>query len=998
MKKIFLLLLIVLAFAVHAQNLIKDPEIDLSPLSSEFSLSGNSKLGKISQFVEDATWNRCLKLELIDYHVNAEGKRSVNLGVRLGGQEKFAGAPCKPDTTYKFSLEIKGKANRAMINYIEWDKSQKSEKRRTGIHEIQPQNEWTVYKGTFKTSSSAQRLALMVQFWGDESRNPTQLKEKIGDYILIDKVSIEEVSKGSILQSDSATASTEVTPASVCIAPTEKEKAFTISGFKDLRVDQPARLPSTAKIYADNSAIYIDLEFRGAAPKAAYKGNGGREIWKDDFAEFFFDSPAPRQFVVSAAGGRWMGNGTQAVDEYSAWSATTEVLTGGWNASVKIPYTALGYKKPPKSGNFIRFNLCREHRVGGPYKALDLTRGNRMAGDEIVDNSSFSFTNGRFHDKKSWGVLFFGTMQPYADAIAKQLSTPELIQQAANVDLSNPGLAWARFEALKEADRLAKLSKEKFIIAQIPTHTDPAIPFLPDELNRPQAKFHLRAAGNEHAALAIAVANMSKDYEEYRVTLTRGWRRAEPQNESYMSLPGLEQADGTVLGPDKFTIRRGVIFRDSDMENHGKRYDILAKVNEVSSVPVPPREAGLVWIDFDCHGLKPGLYKGQLLATPLSSGRFTSFKHTRDGFEVKDDSKTIDVELEILPFSLPEPSSMSFNGFRTAFNQYHIDFMKNYDCIMYMITPWHFGCKFNPDGTITEKTPRPFLEPHIRLIAQNVQVPPGLKKVMIAYSAYPIFKRVHAKTLKFDSAEYWNAYREWIKYVDETLQKNGITRSEYTVEVFDEPNPKANSMEEVTRALAETKKAIPDIHLSNTNGERHFFDEIAPMVDNWMFGQHVFFDQTMIKKAASFRNMPERTLSIYACGTSMRQELYRYYRLLPWKAAHWGGQYVSLFQFLEQQPGFGFRKAPEGGVAYDTAETLVPSIRLENLRLGINDVRYIRLLDSMAQGDTPNAKAARAFLEKVTGEVSAVYPHDSGKAEEVRAKAIEYILLLKGPK
>ena len=1000
MKNHLFSMIALLAVSLNAQNLIKDPEIDLTPLSSEFRLCEDTRQGTLSQFVEDATWNRCLKLELVRYHVNEQGKRSVNLGVLLGGEGKKAGIPCKPDTTYSFSLEIKGTANRSMINFREWDKNGKGKKLRTSIHEIHPQKEWTVYKGTFKTSPAAQRLALVVQFWGNESPKPTQLKEKLGDYILLDKIKIEEVKTPLMQHVPVKTASSmkNIVPASVCIAPTSKDKAFVITGFKDLRIDRPAKLPSTAKLYADDKAIHVSFEFRGAAPKTAYSGTGGRDIWKDDFAELFFDSPVPdgkiRQFVISAGGGRWMGDGTKASDNYSAWSAETKVLHDGWNASVTIPYTAIGYEKAPKPGDHIRFNLCREHRVGGSYKVLDLTKGNRMAGDEIVDNSSFSFTNGNNHDRKNWGILFFDTMRPYADAIRKGLSSPELMKQAAEVDLSDPGRAWAQFEALKEADRIARLSKEKFIVAQIPASTDPSIPFLPDELSHPQKKFRLRAARNEYASMTVALANMTPDYEEYRVTLVSGWHRAEAQNEGFMPQAGLKHTDGTVLGSDKFTVRRGVIFRDSDMEKHGRRYDILAKVNEVSSIPVPPGEAGMVWINFDCHNLKPGLYQGKLLVTPLSSGRFLSFKHRRDGLEVKDDSKSVEVELEVLPFSLPEPSSFSFNGFRTAFNKYHIDFMKKYECIMYMITPWHFQCKFNSDGTIRKKTPKSYLEPHIQLIARNVQVPPGLKKVMVAYSAYPIFKRIHCPaTIKFDSPEYWNAYREWMKYVDETLRKNGIAREEYTVEVFDEPDPKKNPPAEVCRALAEAKKAVPGIHLSNTNGERNFFEKIAPLVDNWMFGQHIFFDPAEMKKTAVFRNQSSM-LSMYACGTSMRQELYRYYRLLAWKAAHCGGQYVSLFQFFEQTPGLDFRKTPSGGVAYDTGKTLVPSVRLENLRIGMNDIRYLRLLESLAKGNTTEAKSARLFLDKATKDVAVIYPHDSRKADEIRTKAIEFILKL----
>jgi hypothetical protein len=75
---------------------------------------------------------------------------------------------------------------------------------------------------------------------------------------------------------------------------------------------------------------------------------------------------------------------------------------------------------------------------------------------------------------------------------------------------------------------------------------------------------------------------------------------------------------GDLFPANKIVIRRGVAYKDSDAPNHGRRYDILAALNEASTVPVPPREGGLIWINFDCRGAKPGIYRGAITVIPFN--------------------------------------------------------------------------------------------------------------------------------------------------------------------------------------------------------------------------------------------------------------------------------------------------------------------------------------------------------------------------------------------
>ncbi|MFA7232205.1 MAG: hypothetical protein WC071_13115, partial [Victivallaceae bacterium] len=105
MKKILYSLLMLCTVSLCAENLIKNSEID-SGLSPEFRMEGKAGFYKLSPFTEDLTGNKCAKLDIISYMLDKAGKKRVNCGVMIGGEKGVTGFPAKPDTTYKFSVEL----------------------------------------------------------------------------------------------------------------------------------------------------------------------------------------------------------------------------------------------------------------------------------------------------------------------------------------------------------------------------------------------------------------------------------------------------------------------------------------------------------------------------------------------------------------------------------------------------------------------------------------------------------------------------------------------------------------------------------------------------------------------------------------------------------------------------------------------------------------------------------------------------------------------------
>ena len=69
MKKLLIALLLncLPGVFLSAQNLIKDSDVNKKPLSPEFRICEDTSTGTLTQFVEEYTWNHCLKLELKKY-------------------------------------------------------------------------------------------------------------------------------------------------------------------------------------------------------------------------------------------------------------------------------------------------------------------------------------------------------------------------------------------------------------------------------------------------------------------------------------------------------------------------------------------------------------------------------------------------------------------------------------------------------------------------------------------------------------------------------------------------------------------------------------------------------------------------------------------------------------------------------------------------------------------------------------------------------------------
>lgn len=548
---------------------------------------------------------------------------------------------------------------------------------------------------------------------------------------------------------------------------------------------------------------------------------------------------------------------------------------------------------------------------------------------------------------------------------------------------------------------LEGLLGEHFAVAQVPVCVDPTIPFLPDELAHPSTNLSFRAAENECGELPIAIANLTDQTEEFRVQVTRGFESVDWMSSGKL-MPGFRSESGDVIGPERITVRRGVRMRDSDATDRGARYDILAKVDSVSAIPVPSKEAGLVWIEVRTEDLKPGVYRGRLQVTALVGGAAENSKRpidnqTIDGVEKcpvvrGDDTKVIPIEFEILPFAI-ERSDFGFNGFAAPHTEGEIGYLNDLGGVYALVSPWGFRFTCDTNGVITARQLRPKIRKDIERIRDRARRVGKMPRILVGYSWYNVFRKVQAKEngLEFQSEAYWRAYREYTRFLADTMKELGLGFDDWAVEVIDEPIF-GMQHDEAVKAYRLAKESVQEMRLLVTEGEKEFFEDLFPYVDTWIFRFAHFEDERIAGYAKRMREAG-KNVSVYACYTSPRQDPSRYYRQLSWKTAAWGGSFVSLYQFIDNPYDASFHRATYGGVTYWTDEGLIPSIRLKSLLAGMTDIRYLRMLERLAagSGDAALMRETQEFVAKSIDEVTRTQQNDAARPDGFRHECVRFI-------
>ena len=901
--------------------------------------------GAFSLFNEEYTWNNCGKLEIRETHTNGN-IMTRSASVTIGRDGKFNGFAVKPDTTYDFSLDLRGGVKGASIKAISWHGDNYWKDRR--LIKVSPtssaplEQTWRTYKGSFRTPPDAKRAALQVAIWSNNEGN-AKLYE-VGDFVLIDNVKVE-MSKNNLTAS---------APAEVPVRKAIATGDGPFDDFVNLRNVSIPTAKTSVRPMARDSAFEFEIvcdEPRGVSSKD--DGN----IWSGDSVEVWFGSVDNRrhstQFGIGANGGKYAAVDGNRVSS-DVFESAVEKSETSWKIRLKIPFAAVGWGTDAKPGDSIPFNVGRYRRTAHVYETWSpLTTG--------------------FNDIAHFGELVYGD---YAAALKRSYGRDAVCRTRAEYEK-----AVAAAEKAKQEAKFAKFKGLRFSVAPVPVTSDFAVPFLPPEIFDPPEAIRLTAAINERKALPVAIANLAGRVEDYVVLL----ETAEKPLVGSFGLKGFPS--------DRITVRKALRMKDSSSREPTLRLDPLPVMDGAGSITIPPKAAGLVWFDFDTTGVPAGRYAGRLRVIPL--GGYGAFKQGKgySNITYSGDMQDIPVELEVRPITLSQRAAIPTGFFMGGLTEDAFGYQAQLGAECFNLTPWNFTYERTVAGDLDLDRPTTNALRQAETIRKHLRWGEALgfrTKFLVCYSSVYVFHSVYNP--KKEPAKDARLWPQFVLGIKKLMNSCGVDDSEYAIETYDEPP--SDGYAEIRAFHEAAKKVAPTVRLELTLGHRKMKVEelrrLGEVTDEWIVWDS-YFDSKPYRELFEQQAALGKTIRHYTCDTSPRPSLDSYFRKKAWFGEKYKLAGNMMYQFYDLQGGIGgrdFKTPTTGGIGYFVYGRFIPSIRFMAFREGITDLKYIACLRALAPGD----KAVEAFVADAVKRALGTCKHDPAEPDRLRERAAQMIL------
>ena len=954
---------VLMGMALHGEgNLIRNFDFSASEDSKALTPECRCESGRISLFTEDATWNRCCKVEVVNSTPDKSkpGCLIHSAGVTIGydAASKKYGFPVVPGVAYDLSVEIKGAVAGVIVDAVIWTgDSYWKDTRKIRIATARPNaGSWTVCKGTFRAPEGAKRASVRLAIWSS-GRWAATPQYKVGDFFLVDNVSVERSRKNF-----DAAASSQTVRLRKVVSLGDK--------FDDFRFDKtgvavPGEAGTEIAVRRSTDALVFDVFAREPGKLIVGDGPGGK-VWSGDAIDLVFAGKDGRraysQFAFNAAGAQYTDAGGQVGN--GDWSVSVNPVEGGWRAEATIPFAALGWSEP--SGE-IGFNVCRFRKADRSYSLWHPGKGN-------------------FKDPAELGRLL---LDGYETAFFREFGKSEKIAGRADFEEK-----WLKAEEERLAAKFVRFKNAKAVAAVVPTVSDWTIPYLPEEIFDAPTSIVVQSAVNELKGVPVAIANLTDRLCDYRVVLETDENVEGGFFRGQFGLAGFPA--------EKIKVRKAVRVREDATATPGMRFDPLPEMDEVGSMTVGPKEAGLVWLDFDLRGVPAGAYKGRLRVIPLCDTCGPSVGSEAKAANYATAAAAYKGSMVTLPFTL-EVEDLGLSGNAAPFSYgycQNVGSESAFDAAVaigadrFQVHAWTFIYELDAKGELDFSKPHRLMNDLGRTQIANCRKwakKYGFKlKFDILYSAHNAAMRIYngGNTLE-GRRRAWDIYLKALRHF---MDENGVKSEEYLLEIADEPKP--DVMEELLEAAKVAKAQYPDLRLLITLGYHEtdyaVLDRFLPYIDAWTlwYGRHGRKGERDFIKRARARGAE---MFYYMCQTPIRNPVHSYYRLQPWHA--WGDQIDGgmLYQFSEHIKGrmLGYRDfidLPYGGVIYyGRGDSAVPSLRYMALREGFQDIRYFDALERLAGGDSD----VRMFLDGASAKANG--STDARVPDRLREKMREFL-------
>ena len=529
-------------------------------------------------------------------------------------------------------------------------------------------------------------------------------------------------------------------------------------------------------------------------------------------------------------------------------------------------------------------------------------------------------------------------------------------------------------------------SGRRLAVAPVSPLCEMACPFFPEELLEMPREASIRAAVNEQKPLPVAVANLTDATAQYRVVL-----ETEPEG---LTISKTVPDDG-VFGLKGFpqrniTVREALRFKDTDGDPVTLRLDPLPRIGEAGVITVPPREAGLVWFDFDTRGVKPGKYKGRIRVIPLSEpATYEMDKRTRAYVRKKSSEVFMPVTLVVDPIVLPAEPVRPAHMCCDAETEESFNMQADVGVRVFMMNVYWFHPKVEAEAD--NRVARAVRRHREWAKKRGIDI-----KFFVKYSAFSYSQKVFNPGRKPEQK--WKAWEDTVRAIKRMMNAAGVDDRDYFVETWDEPFGK--DLPDMVEAHRIAKEIAPTMQLYMSlcvrDIQKHdFLSVLADRTDLWVLLDHPsyfsgeFYDRIKKLQASG------KKIGHYMCSVSPTHSLSGYFRRHCWRAEYHGLDGDFLYEFLDSsRTGRGrlsFKTHTQGEIAFRLGEAIVPSVRYMAYREGITDIKYMEALRRLAGSDPKVA----AFLTKAAAQVVVEDPSSRDLPERMREEARK-LLLSKG--
>jgi len=920
--------------------------LDFTGSASNLAPECRADAGRVSLFIEDRSWNKCGKCEVVKGVPDKDypGHTVFSANALIGFVEPGRGYPVKAGVRYDVSFDVKSLAGDMVVNadVVAWTGGAYWKDRKM-VKSVVPggvkaSGDWRTFKGSFRVPEGAVSAVLRLSIWSSTKWEKTH-QFAPGDAFLFDNVRLSESKRNLDAPSEDAP------QAALRKSVAAGEEFDDLVSFKDGHT--PASEKTRFCVRRDGDSLCFDIvaeEPNGVAVGSADK------VWSGDTVEIVVEGRGGMRIrthiAFNNAGAKYTN--AEPNGRNDDWDVEIKREKTSWTARVRLPLKFLGLNDPLEE---IGFNVARARTKAKTFDCWSPAAS--------------------FHDPASFGRLL---VNGYSAALEKEFGGSFSVSTRAEFNAT-----WAACEEKRMAEKLARFKDAKFSVAPVSKTSDWTQPFLPEEIFDPPSNIVLKAAINEIAALPLAVANLSGRVEDYSVVLeTDGG-----------ILPGEFGLRG--FSPEKVRMLKGVRIRDVDGPSPSTRFDPLVDMDVAGTITVPPREAGLVWCDFDCTGVWPGKYEGFLRVIPLcEEGRFSG-----RGEKLKYSGKMqiIPLSLEVVNAEIPLRPAIPAQYFMAAPSKEAFDVAFQIGAEAFQVHSWSFAFERDSAGNLDLNRPKEAalgvaatVSNHVAWAAEYGFRP----KFVVVYSAMEACASIYGCAK--DEAAFRRIWPQYIRGVKKVMNEAGVPDEDYVVEVKDEPKP--NALGRLLEAHKMAKEACPTVRLmmllaawKPTVAQMR---EFVPYADVWNFWSDAYFktdENLAFVREIKSAGQPIRS---YSCEITTRMSPLHYYRHHAWRAERHGLDGIDMYQLFDhihnrELGRKDFATTPGVGLIYGSFGKPVLSLRYMALREGFTDCKMLAALKAR------NAVAAdpvtTEFLKSAAGEVLERHPNDAAFPEKIRSRA-----------